>query len=100
MYLIAFAVMHFIFIVKFFLAEIIEDEPAWVTEDAENVANRVSQVSKDNKDKKLIEYLSKHYSEVDLLFTVLKKQHKDLLMSSQLIYKIHDGCKEWLAKNE
>lgn len=78
MYILAFSTMHFIFVVKFVLAEIIDDEPAWIGEDAENVANRVDQVEKDNRDKKLIEYLSKHFSEVDLLFEVLKKQHKDL----------------------
>ena len=82
MYILAFFTLHFIFFVKFILAEVIDDEPSWVKEDAERVENRVDQVLKDNKDKKLIEYLSNHYSEYDLLFEVLKKQHKDLEQST------------------
>lgn len=41
MFIIAFFTLHFIFFVKFLLAEAIDDEPAWIQEDAEAVANRV-----------------------------------------------------------
>ena len=33
MYILAFFVLHFIFLVKFILAEMIEDEPSWIKED-------------------------------------------------------------------
>lgn len=41
MYLLVFFIMHFIFFMKKILAEVIEDEPAWVQDDIENVENRV-----------------------------------------------------------
>jgi len=78
MYIITFIALHIIFLIKYILAGVIDDEPAWVSQDAEKVANRVEQVDKDNKDKKLIEYMSSYFSDVDLLFEVLKLQHKDL----------------------
>ena len=74
--------LHFIFLVKYVLAEIIEDEPDWIQKDSERMQNRVEQVEKDNQDKKLLERLSDHYSELDLLFEVLKKQHKELTKSA------------------
>ena len=61
--------------------------------------NRVDQVCNDNQDKKLWEYLSDHYSELDLLFEVLKNQHKDLSKSAQLVPKLQEACREWLAAN-
>ncbi len=73
MYLLAFGALHFIFLLKYILAEVIEDEPAWVQEDLERVSNRVEQVEKDNQDKKLLERLSDHYTDLDLLFEVLRK---------------------------
>lgn len=48
MYILAFTALHFIFLVKYILAEVIEDEPAWVSEDQEQMVNRVEQVDKDN----------------------------------------------------
>ena len=41
MYLLAFMALHAIFVIKYILAEIIEDEPAWVREDSEMSENRV-----------------------------------------------------------
>ena len=78
MYTITFAILHLIFLGKYILAGVIDDEPAWVIKDAEKVANRVEQVDKDNKDKKLIEYMSSYFSDIDLLFEVLRLQHPDL----------------------
>ena len=34
MYLLAFGALHFIFLVKYILAEIIEDEPHWIQKDS------------------------------------------------------------------
>ena len=48
MYILGFSALHIIFIIKFALAEIIEDVPAWVTEDQQMQENRVDQVEKDN----------------------------------------------------
>ena len=78
MYILAFAALHVIFAVKYVLQEAIDDEPAWVAEDAAQVQNRVDQVRQDTADKKLWERMSDHYSELDLLFEVLGKQHEDL----------------------
>ena len=36
---------------------------------------------------------------MDLLFEVLRMQHKDLLKSSQLVPKLKQGCEEWLKLN-
>ena len=73
MYMLAFGVLHGLFLGKYILAEVIEDEPEWVTEDKKMIQHRVDQVRQDTEDKKLWERLSDHYTELDLLFEVLQK---------------------------
>ena len=41
MYTIAFATLHLLFLAKYILAEVIDDEPEWIAEDRELVQNRV-----------------------------------------------------------
>lgn len=41
MYIIAFSSLHLLFFIKYILAEVISDEPAWITEDRVKQANRV-----------------------------------------------------------
>jgi hypothetical protein len=72
MYMLAFGALHCIFLLKYFLAEIIEDEPGWITEDREMQVNRIQQVQTDNEDKKLWERMSEHYGPMDLLFECLR----------------------------
>ena len=67
MYIIGFATLHIIFLVKYVLAEVIEDEPAWIDDDRQAVENRVEQVMSDNQDKKLLEYISGYYEPGKLL---------------------------------
>lgn len=100
MYVIAFGTLHFIFILKYILAELIEDEPEWIRVDKESMENRVAQVENDNQDKKLYERLSKHYSEMDLLFEVLSHVHSDLSKSGQLVPKLKEGLEDWIAANK
>ena len=100
MYFLAFVALHTAFFIKFFLQEVIEDEPGWISERREVEENRVAQVEKDNQDKKLWERLSEHYSEMDLLFEVLEQTHKDLNKSAQLVPKIKEGCEAWLRANQ
>ena len=45
-------------------------------------------MKKDIQDKQVWQRLGEGYSELDLLFEVLKIQHKDLLKSAQLVPKI------------
>ena len=70
-----------------------------MAEDAAEVQNRVDQVHQDTMDKKLWERMSDHYTELDLLFEVLGKQHKDLTKSAQLVPKLQRGCQAWLLAN-
>ena len=44
MYLIAFGTLHCIFLLKYVLGELIEDEPGWITEDREMQVNRIDQI--------------------------------------------------------
>ena len=41
MYTIAFATLHLLFLAKYVLAELIDDEPGWIAEDRDLVQNRV-----------------------------------------------------------
>ena len=47
MYIVAFGALHLLFLGKFILAEVIDDEPAWVTQDSQMIKNRVEQVRQD-----------------------------------------------------
>lgn len=42
MYLICFLALHVIFLVKFVLQELIEDEPSWISDQREIEQNRVA----------------------------------------------------------
>lgn len=56
-YILAFVALHVIFLIKYLLADAIEDEPAWIAQDRENAKHRVEQVQQDTNDKKLWERL-------------------------------------------
>lgn len=92
MYIIGFATLHFLFLTKYILAEVIEDEPAWVGEDRDMIESRVEQVMRDNQDKKLWEYISKHYEADVLLSEVMEHQHKDQRKAFKLVKKLKAGC--------
>ena len=40
-YVLAFGTLHVLFFIKYILADVIPDEPAWITQDRINHANRV-----------------------------------------------------------
>ena len=42
--ILVFVVQHLVLLFKLILAEIIEDEPEWVSDDSEKVENRVEQI--------------------------------------------------------
>ena len=86
--IIAFGALHLLFFMKYILAEVIDDEPAWVAEDKASMKNRVLQVRQDTNDKKLWERLSMQYTDLDLLFEVLTTMHADMARSGQLVPKI------------
>ena len=44
MYLIAFGILHGVFLLKFVLKKVIADEPGWITEDRRRQVNRIDQV--------------------------------------------------------
>ena len=81
---------------KVILAEIIEDEPAWVQADIEAAENRVEQIHDSIQDRKLIERLAGHYRPRHVLDEVLRNLHKDREMASLLIPRLKKGCKEYL----
>ena len=44
----------------------------------------------------LKEYIGRSGSEMDFLFKILKSQHKDLLISTQLVPKLKQACEMYL----
>lgn len=99
MYLLAFLALHAIFLIKFLLQEVIEDEPSWIGDQREIEENRRKQVELDNQDKKLWQRLSEQYTETDLLQEILDLTHPDMYKSAQIVPKLMEGCKEWLKEN-
>ena len=53
-------------------------------------------MKKDIQDKKLWQRLGEGYSDIEILFEVLKTKHKDFFKSAQLIPKIEKGCADWI----
>ena len=43
--------------------------------------------------------MSKHLTPFDMLFEVLKTQHKDINKSAQLLPKVKLGCEQFLEQN-
>ena len=93
----AFCVQHIILLLKIILAEVIEDEPEWVQDDIDVVDNRVDQMAGKIEDMKFMERLSDHYQPIELLEDVFAILHRDKELAAQLVPKLKQGCKEFIA---
>jgi len=91
--ILAFCVQHVILLLKIILAEVIDDEPAWVQDDMDVVDNRVDQMAQKIEDMKFMERLSEHYKPLELIGDVFDCLHRDHEIAALLIPKLKAGCK-------